>query len=690
MLFALPLVILPATYGYFEYYWNNKQEDGGSKAIKPEEPALKLNEHAPVKEFIAKTEDLLRNREEAPKVVPVLKHKEENALNKSEEAPKVVPVPKNQEEHAKIEKKTEEANQGYGAKPKQSTDKINSDIKQYKEDDASSDVYEKMIKEIEYLQRHNYYEASLAVVLPRPSPAKVETPKVSEPEAKPDPASVIKIEEKKEEVPNVTESAAAKASTKPSISKENTESSISKENTESSISKKNTEPSKDKENTEPSKDKEEPPPSVSSSPPEVSAPVPTEIPAPVPEMPSPTEHIPSVIQSDDLSSVIENLRSDLLIEQSKREGVLLAKLEASFTKMINEYSPRFASSKDTPARVLSQQIDFSKSTVEELQKKYEALIYAYEDRLESLGVKNYDAFIERLRMQKRKWKERMELAHDEYLQELNHKIEERDAHWNNFLLLEQEDSEQHYEQQAKIDKKYITQETELKMTIDFEGKLREITDSLEQATSNRLKQLEEITKKIKEMEVIIVKLKSIHNMHVSIEGLQRTLNLDKGNLTQDLKVVVSESRNDEVIKSAIFKLDPFYPEMVEKGIPKIKQIRNRFDEASQRARRAALLTSKSFFNVLASMLAVKLIPKNIKTVDDADTYSVLKMTEDALDREDLREALRLIDRLQGFPREEMQGVAKDISIRLAITDLIEVLTGYTVSAVQKALTNRNY
>ena len=77
LLFALPLVILPATYGYFEYYWNNKQEDGGSKAIKPEEPALKLNEHAPVKEFIAKTEDLLRNREEAPKVVPVLKHKEE-------------------------------------------------------------------------------------------------------------------------------------------------------------------------------------------------------------------------------------------------------------------------------------------------------------------------------------------------------------------------------------------------------------------------------------------------------------------------------------------------------------------------------------------------------------------------------------------------------------------------------------
>ena len=77
------------------------------------------------------------------------------------------------------------------------------------------------------MQRHNYYEASLAVVLPRPSPAKVETPKVSEPEAKPDPASVIKIEEKKEEVPNVTESAAAKASTKPSISKENTESSIS-------------------------------------------------------------------------------------------------------------------------------------------------------------------------------------------------------------------------------------------------------------------------------------------------------------------------------------------------------------------------------------------------------------------------------------------------------------------------------
>ena len=103
LLFTLPLAILPAAYGYFEYYWNNKQEDGTSKVAEPAEPDLKLNDHAPVKEFIAEAgEEFLRYREEAPKVAPVLKHKEET-LRKGEEAPKMVPVPKFKEEQAKIE-----------------------------------------------------------------------------------------------------------------------------------------------------------------------------------------------------------------------------------------------------------------------------------------------------------------------------------------------------------------------------------------------------------------------------------------------------------------------------------------------------------------------------------------------------------------------------------------------------------
>ena len=556
------------------------------------------------------------------------------------------------------------------SKLEESITKLTHDIKEVPDDNQTREKYEDLLKEIEYMERHPYHKSKPPVPASTPSAPKAEAPRASPPESTlSSPVEAPELSEPEVKSASKAETPQASAPLVISAPAPVVEITIKVE-----TSAKESDSSPEIPSPAPSTDSEKPVP-------EASAPALLQ----TSEPPRPPQ-----LHSEDLTSVIEGLRADLLIEQSKRETDLLQKIEASFAHMIQEYSPTFTSNKDTPARVLSRQIDFSKSTVEELQKKYEALIFAYEDRLESLGVKNYDAFIERLKMQKRKWKERMELSHDEYLQELRQKIEERDAHWNNFLILEQEDSEQHYEQQARIDKQYTMQETELKMTIDFEGKLQEITESLEQATNNRLKQLEEITGRIKQMEVIIVNLKNIHNVHASIGGLQRTLSVDKGSLTHDLQVVAEAAKYDAVIMGAVLRLEEFYPEMVEKGIPKIRQIQNRFDEASQKARRAALLTSKSFFNVLASRLAVKLIPRNIRTVDDADTYSVLKMTEEALEREDLREALRLIGRLQGYPREEMEGVARDISLRLAITELVDALTRYTVSSVQNALTGRAY
>ena len=408
--------------------------------------------------------------------------------------------------------------------------------------------------------------------------------------------------------------------------------------------------------------------------------------------------IPSEIKkipNEDLSVIIENLKTEMKEEQKKRETELFEKLEGTFTSLLSEFSPKFSATKETPARVLANQIDFSKYTIEELQKKYEALIVAYEDRLENLGVRNYDSFIERLRVQKRKWKERIEQIQREHENHLQEKITERDTHWDNILRNEQEDSEKHYEKQAIIDGVFTAQQTELKVINEFEKEIKEITASLEKATENRLQQLEEITKKIKEMEEIqaehykiILKLKDIHSVHLSIENLQKTLTVDKGNLSKDLEAVMQQGKNDEVIKSALFKIDPLYNEIISEGIPQIKQIQNRFEISSQRARRAALVTSKSFFNVLSSMIVVKLIPRNIKTVDNANTFSILKSAEAKLDKGDLRGTIQELDKLQGYPKEEMVNVIKDISIRLAITELIEVLSGYTVSVVQKTLTSR--
>jgi Mitochondrial inner membrane protein len=391
---------------------------------------------------------------------------------------------------------------------------------------------------------------------------------------------------------------------------------------------------------------------------------------------------------------ISQLKLEIQEEYKKRENELFEKLESSFALFLHEYSPRLAQS-SSPGKVLSEQLDFSKYSIEDLQKKYENIITAYEERLENLGVKNYDAFIERLRDQKRKWKLRLEQAQADYQAELQQKIKDRDEQWAKFLENEQNDAELHYEQQSKLDEEYVKQKTVLQMTKEFEQELKSITLSLEQATESRLKQLEDIILKIKEMETIqsdhfniITKLKSIHNVHVSIENLQRTLNYDTGNLTRDLNVVIEEAKNDEVIQNALGKIEYLYNDMVEKGIPKLKQIQKHFEIASNRARRAALIKEKTLGNVLASMIAIKFIPKNIKTVDDADTFSILRSAEIALEKGNLRQALQEITQLKGYPSEEMTEVVKDISIRLAMTDLLEILSGYTVSVVQNLLTNR--
>ena len=233
------------------------------------------------------------------------------------------------------------------------------------------------------------------------------------------------------------------------------------------------------------------------------------------------------------------------------------------------------------------------------------------------------------------------------------------------------------------------------MTNSFEIDLKNITLSLEGNTEERLKQLNLIYNKMKEIEEVhkkhyymILKLKDVHKMHISIENLQKTLTMDQGNLSKDLEYLLTQANADVVISSALKRIDPLYEDMVLKGIPKLKQIQDHFAKASLRARRAALIKKKNFFNAFTSLIAIQFIQKNVKIVDDNDTFSILRAAEEALEKGDLRKSLQEINRLSGFPSEEMVEITKDIKLRLAIIDLIEILTGYTVSEVQKLLNNQ--
>jgi hypothetical protein len=400
------------------------------------------------------------------------------------------------------------------------------------------------------------------------------------------------------------------------------------------------------------------------------------------------------VSSDEIKSLIETLRSDLLSEQQKRESELYDRLESSFSSLLSEFTPK-TSSKETPAGILSSQIDFSKLTIDQIQKKYEELITAYQDRLESLGVRNYDSFIERLKMQKEKWKAKMEELQKHYESELQAKIIARDEQWRVKITEESSEAQTHYETQAKIDEDFVKQRTELDLTAKFKEELDEIMKTLENATNDRLKQLEDIMKKIKDMEnvqeehhKIILRLTDMHKIHVSIENLQRALLKDNGNLSKDLKIVVEEAKKSEFIKDSLKKFDSHYVELVEEGVPKLKQIQDRFSDASAKARRAALIKDADFFNILSSRVASWFIPRNIRTVDDENTFSLLKSAENSLDKGDLRSSLSSLSKLKGLPSEEMRSIQHDISLRLSLSELIEVLSAYSIFEVQRLINSK--
>jgi hypothetical protein len=120
----------------------------------------------------------------------------------------------------------------------------------------------------------------------------------------------------------------------------------------------------------------------------------------------------------------------------------------------------------------------------------------------------------------------------------------------------------------------------------------------------------------------------------------------------------------------------------------MRQIQKTFIEASHKARRAALVKSDSFLSLVASRIAINFVPRNVKTVDENDTFSILMKAEQALDSGNLRGALKEMDKLQGLPKEEMVDVTKDIDLRLSINEFIEILSGHSSQVVRQLLSSK--
>lgn len=271
-------------------------------------------------------------------------------------------------------------------------------------------------------------------------------------------------------------------------------------------------------------------------------------------------------------------------------------------------------------------------------------------------------------------------------------MDQRDTEWKEVIEKELDEAERFFQTQAKIDEDYVAQKTTLDLTEKQESEIKLITDELRSATEERLIQLNDIMNKIKEMEEIqnqhykiILKLNKIHNLHITIENLQRTLNCDEGSLTKDLANLKELAKEDDLVAAALTSIDEVYAYMVENGIPTMTSLQRSVKESANRARKAALLRSKTFWSYLTANFAFNFVPSNVKTIDDNDSFSLLREAELSLERGDLKSLSKNLESLKGFPREEVEDVLKEISVRQGLLNLLEVLSTESISLVKQLI-----
>jgi hypothetical protein len=370
-------------------------------------------------------------------------------------------------------------------------------------------------------------------------------------------------------------------------------------------------------------------------------------------------------------------------------------MEDSLTSMIREIVPRVSHGAKSTAEVLASRMDYSAVSPQDLQTQVEEIIKAYETRIENLGLRNYDVFYERLQAQRKKWRRKLKAAGLLHNEDLATSIERRDNEWRSMIDAELIRAEDHFKEQSKVDEGYIRQQSELELTNKHQQEVHEITETLRKATEDRLQQIAAIIEKFQEVEVvqhqhldIIERLRHVHEVHLHVENLQRTLTRDTGSLTQDLDGLKALAASDKVVEASLRSLASVHSDMVQRGIPTMSQLLKQFATVSKQARRASLMKAKSLSDYALASVASWLIPSNIWTVDENNTLSILKAAEELLRMGDLAGAERALSSLRGFPREEVEGFLHELRIRLQLTQVLETLSSNTLAVVNSLVTPR--
>lgn len=394
-------------------------------------------------------------------------------------------------------------------------------------------------------------------------------------------------------------------------------------------------------------------------------------------------------QIEALESQLQATREEIQRQRLEYEKEISEKMEETFNKFMEEMVPKFSQEVPSPASVLSSPIDFKSASPEEVQNKFEQLIQAYENSIQSSGVKNYEAFMEKLHEQRQKWKQRIQDLIEQHNLELEQSLKLHDTEWRNIVDSELEAAEQHFSEQAKLDEEFTKQSTTLDMARLHEADIQNITEELQTATQDRISQLEELFEKLRNMEKlqsthynIIVELRKIHNLHLTIENIQSTLNQEEGGLTKDLAGLKSFAEEDEMVAAALNNIKELYPLMIEKGIPTLDNLKEAFQQSSKRIKRAALLKSGTFSSYMFANIAYMLVPENVMLADQGNAFSELHSAYVSLQKGDLKTTEKHLEALEGFPREEAQKLLEEVRLRIAIINLVEFLRTHSVSVVK--------
>jgi hypothetical protein len=393
------------------------------------------------------------------------------------------------------------------------------------------------------------------------------------------------------------------------------------------------------------------------------------------------------------SAKLEEIRVEIREQQVKQEEELLKKVNESIQSMVDQLIPKLASQlrtiePPTTASALSEQIDFSQASSEEIRKKFEDVIRAYEAKLEGVGIKNYDYFLQKLNEQKESFRTRLEEVRAQYKEEIQRALIPRDDAWQETIAAELDRAEEHQHQQNLLDLEHVKQETELKLTQYHQEEIAKITDTLQQAATQRLSEMDNMIMRIKQIEELqekqfnaILALFAVHKLHVTVENMQKTLNSDEGSFTHDLQSLKEIATHDRVVATVLSVLNDHYSYLLENGVPTQAQLLREFKESSQKARKSALMSDDSLTSWVTATLAYKFIPQNTQNVDEFDSFSVLSSAESALHKGDYKGALKVLKRLSGLPKEEMSDFLKDLSSRVAIMHMLEVLSTLSIAVV---------